>query len=114
LHNGNAQAVLDLLEPARRFEPSDEFWIQTLRAMAYLKLGKGAEAAAEARRIIDHRGEGPLSLLWPRAHLNLARALALQGDTAHAKQMYEEFFKLWQNADSDLPILIEAKREYTN
>jgi hypothetical protein len=36
----------------------------------------------------------------------------MQGDTAQAKQEYEEFFKLWQNADSDLPILIASKREY--
>jgi hypothetical protein len=26
--------------------------------------------------------------------------------------MYDELFKLWQNADADLPILIQAKREY--
>ena len=36
----------------------------------------------------------------------------MQGDTAQAKQMYEAFFKLWQNADADLPILIQANREY--
>jgi eukaryotic-like serine/threonine-protein kinase len=111
-HKDDAQAVLDLLEPAKRFESQDEFWQQTLRAMAYLKLGKVAEAAAEARKVIDHRGEGPRSMLWPLAHLNLARAAALQGDTTQAKQTYEEFFKLWQNADADLPILVQAKREY--
>jgi hypothetical protein len=71
--------------------------------------GQGAEAAAEARKVIDYRGEGPRSLLWPLAHLNLARALVMQRDTVQAKQMYEEFFKLWQNADADLPILIEAR-----
>jgi tetratricopeptide (TPR) repeat protein len=114
LHKGDAQTALDLLEPARHFEPRpwDEFWTKTLRSMAYLKLGKGAEAAAEARKVIDHRGEGPLSLLWPLAHLNLGRASAMQGDTSQAKQMYDAFFKLWQNADADLPILIAAKREY--
>ena len=111
-HKGDAQNVLNLLEPTKHFEPVDEFWQQTLRTLAYLKLGKGAEAAAEARKVIDHRGEGPRSLLWPLAHLNLARASAMQGNTAQAKQMYEEFFKLWKNADADLPILIEAKREY--
>ena len=111
-HKGDAQTVLNLLEPTKRFEPVDEFWQQTLRTIAYLKLGRGAEAAAEARKVIDHRGEGPRSLLWPLAHLNLARASAMQGDTPQAKQMYEEFFKLWQNADADLPILIQAKQEY--
>jgi tetratricopeptide (TPR) repeat protein len=111
-HKGDAQAVLDVLEPAQRYQSVDEFWLQTLRTMAYLKLGKGAEAAAEARKVIDHRGQGPRSLLWPLAHLNLARASAMQGNPTQAKQMYDEFFKLWQNADADLPILIQAKREY--
>jgi serine/threonine protein kinase/predicted Zn-dependent protease len=114
LHKGDAQAALDLLEPGKRFESWawDEFWQKTLRTMAYLKLRKGAEASAEARKVVDHRAEAALSLLWPLAHLNLARASAMQGDTAQAKQEYEEFFKLWQNADSDLPILIASKREY--
>jgi uncharacterized membrane-anchored protein len=80
--------------------------------MAYLKLNQGAQAAAEARRIIEHRGEGTLSLLWPLAHLSVARAAVLQGDTAQAQKAYQDFFALWKNADADLPILIEAKKEY--
>ena len=70
------------------------------------------EAAAEARRILEHRGQGPLSTLWPLAHLALARASALQGDTAQARQSYQDFFTLWKDADQDIPILIEAKREF--
>jgi hypothetical protein len=46
------------------------------------------------------------------AHLGLARAAALQGDLTRARKAYEDFFLLWKEADSDLPILIEAKREY--
>ena len=112
LHSGEAQSALDLLESARAFEPVDAFWQKTLRTMAYLKLGKGSEAVAESQKIIEHRGEGPLSLLWPLAHLNLARGLALQGDGTQARKTYEDFFKLWANADADLPKLIEAKKEY--
>jgi hypothetical protein len=80
--------------------------------MAYLKLGKGSEASVEARRILDHRGEGLRSLLWPLAQLNLARASVMQNDAAQARRSYEEFFSLWKNADADLPVLIEAKKEY--
>jgi len=83
-----------------------------LRAMAYLKLGKGAEAGAESRKILDHRGEAPLSLLWPLATLRLARSSALQGDTAQSRQNYEAFFALWKDADADLPIMLEARKEY--
>jgi serine/threonine protein kinase/tetratricopeptide (TPR) repeat protein len=112
LRKGNAQAALDLLEPARRFEPNDEFVQKTLRTIAYLKLGKGAEASAEARKTLDHRGEGLRSLLWPLAHLNLARASVMQNDMVQARKSYEAFFTLWKSADADLPVLIEAKKEY--
>jgi Tetratricopeptide repeat len=54
--------------------------------MAYLKLGKGAEAAAECRKILDHCGEAPLS---PLADLNLARASALQGDPTQARVLMQ-------------------------
>ncbi len=64
------------------------------------------------RQIIDHRGWDVTSPLWPLAHLGMARAAVLQGDAAKAKQMYDEFFRLWKDADADLPVLIEAKKEY--
>ncbi|HKR10426.1 MAG TPA: protein kinase [Pyrinomonadaceae bacterium] len=112
LRKNNAQGALDLLEMTRRYETAAVLSPQTLRIMCYLKLGQGAEAAAEARRILDHRGQGPLSLLYPLAHLSLARASAMQGDTNQARKSYQDFFTLWKDADQDLPILIEAKREF--
>ncbi len=77
-----------------------------------MKLNQGAEAAAQFHKILDHRGEAPLSALYPLAHLGLARALTLQGDSAKARKAYEAFFALWKDADTDIPILIEAKKEY--
>jgi eukaryotic-like serine/threonine-protein kinase len=53
-----------------------------------------------------------LSLLWPLAHLGLARAEVLQGDVDKGRTAYESFFRLWKDADIEIPILIEAKREY--
>lgn len=53
-----------------------------------------------------------LSPFYPRAHLGLARAAALTGDTGRSRQAYEDFFALWKEADADLPILRGAKREY--
>ena len=112
LKKGNAQSAIDLLETANQYDPVGEFRSQTLRTLAYLKLNRGAEAASEARKILEHRGEGPLSLLWPIANLNLARAAQLQKDSTQARKSYEDFFSLWKTADPDLPLLIEAKREY--
>jgi hypothetical protein len=112
LRRNNAQAALELLETTRRYEAAAALSPQTLRHMIYLKLGQGTQAVAEARRILDHRGQAPLSSLWPLAHLALARASAMNGDTAQARQSYQDFFTLWRDADQELPILIEAKREF--
>ena len=83
-----------------------------MRGQAYLKLGKGAEAAAEFQKILDHRGWDPLSPLYPLAQLGLARAAVLTGDSEKARKAYQDFFALWKDADPDLPILITAKKEY--
>jgi predicted Zn-dependent protease len=112
LHKNNAQTALELLELTKRYEAAAVFSPQTVRSMVYMKLGQGAQAAAEARQILDRRGQGPLSLLWPLAYLTLARASAMQGDTAQASKSYQDFFALWKDADFDVPILIEAKKEF--
>ena len=83
-----------------------------VRAEAYLMEQQGQLAAAEFQKILDHRG-----LLWncatgALAHLGLARAYVLQGDTAKAQAAYQDFLTLWKDADPDIPILKEAKAEY--
>ena len=83
-----------------------------VRGLAYLSSKQGAQGAAEFQKILDHRGEGPLSVLYPLANLGLARAAVLQVDTAKARKAYQDFFALWKDADPDVPILIEAKKEY--
>ncbi len=42
----------------------------------------------------------------------LARAAALSGDTAQALKSYQDIPALCKDADSDLPILQQAKGEY--
>jgi hypothetical protein len=44
--------------------------------------------------------------------LGLARAYALSGDTTKARTADQDFLGLWKDADSDIPILKEAKAEY--
>jgi hypothetical protein len=44
--------------------------------------------------------------------VGLARAAALAGDTANARRAFQDFFALWKDADPDLRILIEARRDY--
>jgi hypothetical protein len=83
-----------------------------LRGEAYLMLHDGNAAAAEFQKFIDHRGV-VVNFPWGAlARLGLARACALQGDTAKARTAYQDFLTLWKDADPDVPILKEAKAEY--
>jgi eukaryotic-like serine/threonine-protein kinase len=82
------------------------------RGRAYLMLHKGSAAAAEFQKVIDHPGivrEFPVGAL---AHLGVARAYALQGDTAKSRALYQDFLTLWKDADPDLPMLKQARDEY--
>ena len=83
-----------------------------LRGEAYLMLHDGNAAAAEFQKFVDHRGV-VVNFPWGAlARLGLARAYALQGDTAKARAAYQDFLTLWKDADPDLPILKAAKAEY--
>jgi serine/threonine protein kinase/tetratricopeptide (TPR) repeat protein len=83
-----------------------------LRGEAYLMLHDGKAAAAEFQKFIDHRGV-VINFPWGAlARLGLARAYALQGDTAKARAAYQDFLTIWKDADPDLPVLKQAKAEY--
>jgi hypothetical protein len=109
---GNAAQAIRLLETTRPYEGHALFQIAYLRGQAYLDDKKGAGAASEFQKILDHRGWQAISHLFPLAHLGLARAAVLQGDPAKARKAYQDLLALWKDADADLAILIEAKSEY--
>jgi len=111
LRRHNPAQAIDLFEGTQQYEAAAWFWPPYTRGQAYLKLGKGAAAASEFQKIVDHRGWDAFSPLYPLAHLGLARAAVLSGDTSKARQAYQDFFALWKDADADLPVLIEAKKE---
>jgi serine/threonine protein kinase len=83
-----------------------------LRGEAYLCAKQGIAAATEFQKILDHVGVVGNQPVGSLAHLGLARAYALSGDTAKAKTRYEDFFALWKNADPEAPLLKQAKAEY--
>jgi serine/threonine protein kinase/Flp pilus assembly protein TadD len=83
-----------------------------LRGIAYLRQNAGTEAMNEFQKILGRRGWFDTSPFFPLAHLGLARAAAIAGDTTKSRQAYQDFFALWKDADADIPILIQAKQEY--
>jgi serine/threonine protein kinase/Tfp pilus assembly protein PilF len=111
---GNFSQSIQLLEQARRFEPGpiSSLWTMYLRGQAYLGMRSGEQAAAEFQKILAHRGVEPSSMFYPLAQLGLGRAATISGDSGKARKAYQDFFTLWKDADQDLPILIQAKKEY--
>jgi eukaryotic-like serine/threonine-protein kinase len=83
-----------------------------IRGHVQLMARNGPAAASEFQKFLDHRGVTINYPLGTLAHLGLARAYALSGDTAKARTAYQDFFALWKDADPDIPILKEAKAEY--
>jgi tetratricopeptide (TPR) repeat protein len=130
LNKKNPAAALTALQAASPIELGQIFFVANMsclyhvyvRGEAYLAAGQGKEAAAEFQKIIDHSG-----IVWncwtgALAHLGVARANALQArsssgadaDLARSRALaaYKDFLALWKDADSDIPILKEAKVEY--
>jgi serine/threonine protein kinase len=118
MNRAQPAAAIELLQAATVYElgspvpESGTLYPVYVRGQAHLLSKHGSEAAAEFQKFPDHRGivlNYPLGAL---AHLGLARAYVLQGDTAKARGAYQDFFNLWKDADPDIPILIAAKSEY--
>jgi predicted Zn-dependent protease len=105
-----AAAPYELGEPSIAF--ASALYPVYVRGQAYLATHQGSEAAAEFQKILDHRGVVLNEPIGALAHLGLARAYALQGDTAKARAAYNDFLTQWKDADPDIPVLQQAKAEY--
>jgi tetratricopeptide (TPR) repeat protein len=102
----------DLAYPQPQFSEGGLLYPPYVRGQAYLALRQGREAAAEFQKFIDHRTIVANSPLASLARLGLARAHALQGDSAKSRAAYQDFLALWKDADPGIPILKQAKSEY--
>ena len=130
LRSGKPQAALDDLQAAAATELGQFNFINNMsclydiyvRGEAHLAAGQASASANEFQKIVDHNG-----IVWncwtgALAHLGVARANALQARTSRgadadaarvrALAAYKDFLALWKDADSNIPILKEAKAEY--
>ena len=99
--------AIEELQIAERYEKAGEFYPQYLRGLAHLQLNKIQLSVGEFDKILEHRGEAPLSSIYPLAQLSKARALK-------DKAEYEKFLELWKDADADMPALTAARQEFEN
>src|SRR4029453_4613247 len=93
--------------------PSGEFWASYLRGQAYLQQKNGQAAAKQFQSILAGRGEVPGSVLYPFAHLCVAHAAVLTGDTAQACKAYEDILSRWNEGDADLQLLKDLRLEHS-
>jgi DNA-binding winged helix-turn-helix (wHTH) protein/tetratricopeptide (TPR) repeat protein len=106
-------------EAVEAFELADKLNTRSLAAEslanAYRVSGKPQEAA---RVYEDALSQDKFPLLiegqeyWILAHYQLGKIYGELGNTAKAKQYYEQFFNIWKDSDPDIPILKQAKAEY--
>jgi eukaryotic-like serine/threonine-protein kinase len=118
LHRNKPDEAIAALEPVRKYELGEMYGPGTFRViyargLAYLQLRDAPKAAAEFQKILDNRAVNPFSPIPPVAQLQLARTFVLQGDTSKARTAYQDFFALWKDADPDVPLLLQAKSEYS-
>src|SRR5215813_6834298 len=114
LSRGNTDQGLKSLE---RTKPYDFGWIANvmpayLRGQSYLGQKKPREAEVEFQKMLAHRFLCSSSVYCSLARLQLGRTYVALGDTSKARASYQDFLALWKDADSDIPVLKQAKAEY--
>jgi tetratricopeptide (TPR) repeat protein/predicted Ser/Thr protein kinase len=82
------------------------------RSMALLADGHPDDAAKILSVMVERKAAnwGPV---YPAAQVLLARAEKQMGNIAGARKTYEQFLAFWRDADPDIPILRQARTEYS-
>jgi tetratricopeptide (TPR) repeat protein len=117
LSENDPSAAIKILRPVEPYDLAitdafDYVYPAYLRGLAYLQLKQGGLAADQFRKVLDHSGIGAGFVTGSLSVLQLARAQMLLHDAGAARKSYEDFLTLWKDADPNLPIYREAKREY--
>jgi len=124
LSRNDPSKAIGVLQAATPYEMGQQSLLLPayLRGEAYLAEQETQGAAAEFQKILDHPGVVVYYPIGALAHLQIARAYAMQAaseqgtaaDAARAKARaaYQDFLALWKNADPDIPVLKQAKAEY--
>lgn len=81
-------------------------------AAAYAAQSRWPDAVTFYKRFLDQKGaliaeDAPSD--WVLGHLRIAQSLEQAGDCKSALKYYDEFLRLWANADPDLPALNLAR-----
>jgi tetratricopeptide (TPR) repeat protein len=104
-----AEAVAEL-EPSRKYILRD-YGLPYQLATAEAEAGMLDKAAQDYRLVLANPGIDPLWEHYPLSQVGLARVLARQKDLNGARAEYEAFLGRWKDADTDVPLYLQARRE---
>jgi DNA-binding winged helix-turn-helix (wHTH) protein/tetratricopeptide (TPR) repeat protein len=121
VRSGNADSAISLLQKASPYDLAQTSNLSNITSMypvyvrgqAYLLAKNRKAAATEFKKILDSPGIVQNGILGVLARVELARAEAAMGDRESARKDYSDFLALWKDADPNIPILKEARMEYT-
>jgi len=123
LNEGDASKALEMAQAAVPYElavPGTAFFTGAffgalypvyVRGLAYSRMSRHREAAAEFQKILDYPGIVLSDPIGPMARLQLARALSASGDRAKSRATYKDLLVLWKDADPDIPVVQQAQAE---
>jgi len=117
IDHGSAARAIEILRSAAPYDLAEtaQFSLGTMypvymRGLAYLKAGQGEDAAREFQKIVDHRSVVLNFPIGSLAQLQLAKAKAISHDGSGAHVACQEFLRIWKDADSDVPVLKDARK----
>src|SRR6185312_1014026 len=117
LQRNNPQQAIADLETARKYDLGSQGFLYMapvyVRGVAYLQAHQGEQALSEFQKFQQYPGIAKNVPFASLAILQTARAQALNGDTKAARKSYQDFLALWNNADPDVPVLKQARAEYS-
>ena len=108
---GNPSEAAELLIHSEQYKSTLD--VPYRLGQAYLASNQSAMAAAQFQMILDDRGAGWWQVYAPLAQLGLARAYSARADREKSRKAYDDFFATWKDADPSIPILRQAKAEYS-
>ena len=103
--------AIELLEPVT-FDTAHSEAIN-LWSIAKLQVGDLPAAAKGLTFMTSPNARNTLTVTVPFAHATLARVQAQLGQKDEARKTYEKFFELWKDADPDVPLLVQARNEFS-
>jgi eukaryotic-like serine/threonine-protein kinase len=108
---GNPSEAVDLLLQPELYKNSLD--VPYRLGQAYLASNEPAKAVAQFQMVLDARDAGWWQVYAPLAQLGLARSYSAQVDREKSRKAYDDFFTTWKDADPNIPILRQAKTEYS-